>query len=102
MNNKEFKSKYYDIDAYYENVASQEGWRKEDFIFVLSVLESLPKEKLIEICKSPEIQLRFSGDNWEKIVDEEEIIGALISDYPPEDLILVAKKWGLDRPNKIS
>jgi hypothetical protein len=25
MNNKEFKSKYYDIDAYYENVASKEG-----------------------------------------------------------------------------
>jgi hypothetical protein len=95
-----FKSKYYDIDAYYENVASKEGWRKEDFIFVLSVLESLPKEKLIEICKSPEIQLRFSGDNWEKIVDEEDIVSALISDYSPEDLIWVAKNGALIGPTK--
>jgi hypothetical protein len=38
----------------------------------------------------------------EKIVDEKDIVSALISDYPPEDLIWVAKKWGLDRPNKIS
>jgi hypothetical protein len=26
--NNQYKSKYYDIDAYYENAAKEDGWKK--------------------------------------------------------------------------
>jgi hypothetical protein len=89
---QEFESKYFNIDEYYKNVASKEGWKKEDFVWALKVLESLPKEKLIEICKDPRIDLKFTGKDWETTTDEEEIIGALIADYPPNILLPVLKE----------
>lgn len=93
-----YKSKYYNIDAYYESTAKKEGWQKEDFIWALKVLESLPKEKLIEICEDPQIQLRFididknKPEDWDKI-DEEQIVSALISDYGPDTLLPILKKF---------
>jgi hypothetical protein len=89
---QEFESKYFNIDEYYKNVASKEGWKKEDFVWALKVLESLPKENLIEICKDPRIDLKFTGKDWETTTDEEEIIGALIADYPPNILIPVLRE----------
>jgi len=90
--NQTYKSKYYNIDEYYKNVASKEGWKKEDFVWALKILELLPREKLIQICKDPRIELRFTGENWEETTPEEEIVGALISDYPPDILINVLKE----------
>jgi len=54
---------------------------KEDFVWALKILELLPREKLIQICKDPRIELRFTGENWGKTTLEEEIVSALISDY---------------------
>jgi hypothetical protein len=66
--------------------------KKEDFVWALKVLESLPKEKLIEICKNPRIDLKFTRKDWETTTEEEEIIGALIADYPPNILLPVLRE----------
>jgi hypothetical protein len=70
MPNNQYKSKYYNIDAYYEGTAKHEGWKKEDFIWALKILESLPREKLIKLCEHPEIDIRFTHSTWDE-VDEE-------------------------------
>jgi hypothetical protein len=86
----QYKSKYYDIDAYYENSAKEDGWEKEDFIWILKILESLPQEKLIKLCEHPEIDIKTSGGwgGW----DEEQLIAVLISDVHPDTLLNVIKK----------
>jgi len=90
MSNNQYESKYYDIDAYYESTAKHDGWKKEDFIWALKILESLPKEKLIELCQHPEIDIKPSGGwgGW----DEEQLVAVLISDVPPDTLLNVIKK----------
>lgn len=67
---KNYKSKYYNIDASCESSAKEMGWEKEDFVWALKILESLPKEKLIEICQDPKVQLRFTDDSDWKVVDK--------------------------------
>jgi hypothetical protein len=91
MSNNQYKSKYYNIDAYYESTAKKDGWKKEDFIWALKILESLPKEKLIELCQHPEIDIRFTYSTWDE-VDEEQLVAVLISDVPPNTLLNVIKK----------
>jgi hypothetical protein len=88
--NKEYKSKYYDISAYFESSAQKYGWQKEDFIWALKILESLSKKDLIKICNHPAVQIKFINSSWDK-VDEEEIIGAIISDIKPDLLLSILK-----------
>jgi hypothetical protein len=87
---QEFESKYFNIDEYYKNVASKEGWKKEDFVWALKVLESLPKEKLIEICKDPRIDIKFTVKD--EYLDERTLVETLILDSDTEDLLFVLKK----------
>jgi len=91
ISDNQYESKYYDIDAYYENATKEDGWKKEDFIWSLKILESLPREKLIKLCEHPEIDIRFTYSTWDE-VDEEQLIAVLISDVPPDTLLNVIKK----------
>lgn len=71
-------------DNYYENAAKQDGWVEQEFAEAIGRLESMNREQLVSICKLPEIELSFISEGWEQSTPLDEIIGALIADYPPE------------------
>lgn len=82
-----YKSKYYALEKHGPK------WKKEEFAWVVEKLETASMEKLLEICRDSDIELTFTGDDWEKTIDDEQIISALITDYPPVILIPVIKKY---------
>lgn len=66
-------------------------WTKKDLVWVVQNLESLSREKLIEFCKHPDINLSFAGDNWEESTPDDQIIAVLLIDYSPKELIRALK-----------
>jgi hypothetical protein len=63
---------------------------KKDFVWALKVLESLPKEKLLEICKDSRIDIKFTVKY--ECLDERALVETLIFDSDPQDLLSVLKK----------
>lgn len=86
------KSKYYDLDAYYRNYATQRGWSKEDFTKAVLILESLPRRKLLLIANHPDISLEFTGGGE---VSNEELISALLTDYRAKVITSVLNEFGI-------
>lgn len=91
-----YESKYFNIDKFYESTAKYEGWKKEDFAWVIQVLESLPKEKLVAICEHPEVRIRFTSGTFDD-VDEEQLVNVVLSDTTPKVLLKVLKEMGYER-----
>ncbi len=87
-----YESQHYNLEAYYKNNASKKGWAREDFIWAARTLESMSRDELLALCRRREIALDFLSEGWEKTVPEEEIVGALIADYPPEVLLPAIKE----------
>lgn len=83
-----YESKYLNLD---NPKGWGEEWTKKTLEWVVQNLESLPRKKLIEFCKHPDINLRFAGDDWEESTPEEQIILALLNDYTPKELIQALK-----------
>lgn len=70
--------------------------KKEDFVWALQVLESLPKEKLVAICEHPEVRIKFTSATFDD-VDEEDLVSVIVSDTTPELLLKVLKEMGYER-----
>ena len=77
-----YESKYYSLER-----GGGEGWTNADFAWAVEKLETMSQEKLVAICKLPEITLRFTGENWETETDDEQIISAILADYDA-DLVM--------------
>jgi hypothetical protein len=77
-----YTSKYYDLEK-----GGGTGWTNANFAWAVEQLETMPREQLIALCKTPSIHLRFIGEHWEKDTPEEEIISAILADYPPDVLL---------------
>ncbi len=107
-----YKAKYFNLNYV------PEGWSREDFVWIVEKLETMPKEKLLSLCDLPQIQLQFldirkldqnktakgmsteyfdqvmkeNPDSWKEIEDEDQIIRALVGDYTPDILISAIKE----------
>ncbi len=69
------------------------GWTEEEFKWAVLELEKMPKEKLVEILKDEDIQISFTGENWEQETPKEEMASALIGDFKPKTVMRVLKKY---------
>ncbi|MES3004649.1 MAG: hypothetical protein V4690_00890 [Patescibacteria group bacterium] len=74
---EEFKSKYYNIDAF------RQDWTKDELVPVLSFLESADLNTLQTIVTN--CGVTFTGGN-EDVKDEEQLINVLFSDVTKEKL----------------
>ena len=67
------------------------GWSKGEFAFAVERLETMARVDLVALCRMPKIQLSFTDytppKHWEEETPAEEIISALLADYPPEILL---------------
>lgn len=86
----EYKRKYIDINS--DPKKWHPDWEQNDFAWAVEQLETIPREKLIMVCKSPNINLTFYDKNWEKTTPDEQIIIALLTDYSPYTLVSVLKQ----------
>ncbi len=85
LNSKErTNSKYFDLEKYYESVASREGWSKEEFATVIQRLESIPRKALVDLIQ--EFSIAFERSDTVDIADREELISILLSDVSREKL----------------
>ncbi len=86
----QYKSKYFNIDKYYENIAKLQGWQKEDFIWTLKILESLPKNELLKICKYFENKLQLTPPalRWEDL-QKDKLIDLILSEIHPQIVIRI-------------
>jgi len=78
-----FVSKYYNLEKF--NLG--DGWTRETFAFAVEQLESMGREKLLELMALPYIQLSFMGDYWREETPEEEFVAAILSDYKQPDVL---------------
>jgi hypothetical protein len=71
---EEFKSKYFNIDEYFKNVMEPLYWTKEEFVYALKILESLPLEKLKELTEKLGIKFptsyKMDIEDYLSMIDE--------------------------------
>lgn len=84
-----YQSKDIDLDADPKGWGPM--WTKKDLVWVVQNLESLSRKKLVELCKLPEINLRFNAKDWEESTPDDQIIAVLLIDYTPKELIRALK-----------
>ncbi|MDD4762051.1 MAG: hypothetical protein PHZ25_03465 [Candidatus Pacebacteria bacterium] len=84
----------YNIDLFYKNLSEDDkkSLSRNDFKEMLEIMEDMPLEKLVEICDRPDIQLRFCSNDWRKKVPKEEIISALLADFPKSKIAKIVKE----------
>lgn len=74
----------WNIEVIYDKLSPEdkELFTRESLLNFLDKLNNTPREKLVMLCDHSDIQIRFTGNNQRKTIPEDEMILALLADYP--------------------
>lgn len=86
---KKFKSKYFSIDEFYKNVMKKLSvpWTRDEFIYALKILESLPIKKLKKLNEKLGASFSPKYD-----VKNEEYIDVILTEGDKEKIISELRK----------